>query len=169
MPSGPSLGQFLLRVTSGSSSHASFCHIAFHHSSLSLVSHCPENPGPYSAPQSDLIPHKANIASALASHLGSALGLLLWLLARLPSSPNAQVSVREVGGLQDTCSIGLRALMFPCSWPGSLMSCHTVASLLFMHVPGAGIGEEMCLVQQGREQQTAIPLGLAATWGLLLR
>lgn len=59
--------------------------------------------------------------------------------------------------------------MFPCSWPGSPLSCHLVALPLFIHVPAAGIGGETCLVQQGREQQTAIPLGLAASWGLLLQ
>lgn len=40
---------------------------------------------------------------------------------------------------------------------------------MFIHVPAAGIGGKTCLVQQGREQQTAIPLGLAASWGLLLQ
>lgn len=44
-----------------------------------------------------------------------------------------------------------------------------VTSLLFIHVSAAGIGGETSLVQQGREQQTAIPLGLAASWALLLQ
>jgi len=54
---------------------------------------------------------------------------------------------------------------FPCPSPTSLC-CHLVALPLFIPVPSAG---EIHFVLQGCKLQTAFPLGLAASWGLLLQ